>query len=190
MKDCFASKNLYQLFATIAIAVASLGIAKSANSQSVLFTETSIASSNPTAKDTSSSLTEVDALPDAPAPQNEMDAQDQETSHQTQTKINTIPLLPPKFVSGTMLTAHDKWEIYYHKTYSPAAVIYPLFGAGMKMANPKKEYPREWQDGMGAFGRTTATSSPSVRLGVRQISPHKYCSTKTLDTNVPRARTR
>jgi hypothetical protein len=55
--------------------------------------------------------------------------------------------------SGTPLTAQDKFEIYIHKAYSPAAVIYPLFGTGITMARPKKDYPEEWQDGMGAFGR-------------------------------------
>jgi len=87
-------------------------------------------------------------LPDAPSAQ-----VDQSTQQGDRVHINRIPLLSPRLISGTPLTAHDKFEIYIHKAYSPAAVIYPLFGAGITMARPKKDYPEEWQDGMGAFGR-------------------------------------
>lgn len=153
MKDRFASKNLNQLFATTAVAAASLGIVQAARAQNMVYQETALTTTSVIAKDTSSSLPTVDELPNAPSPQGAVDEEDQQATQQSQTNINAIPLLPPKLVSGTTLTAHDKWEIYYHRTYSPAAVIYPLFGAGIKMANPKKDYPREWQDGMGAFGR-------------------------------------
>jgi len=51
------------------------------------------------------------------------------------------------------MSMQDKFEIYIHKTYSPAALIFPLFSTGIKMANPNDKYPSAWQDGMGAFGR-------------------------------------
>jgi hypothetical protein len=57
------------------------------------------------------------------------------------------------FLSVTPLTAHDKFEIYIHKAYSPAAVIYPLFSTGITMAKPKTGYHDEWKDGMGWDGR-------------------------------------
>ncbi|GGH00278.1 hypothetical protein GCM10011586_14820 [Silvibacterium dinghuense] len=123
--------------------------------QSTVSDGSSAADNNLIATEMPSSSIPADALPDAPMSQDQSSGQNQQAPQrdQTQTHINLIPLLPPKLVAGTTLTAHDKWEIYYHKTYSPAAVIYPLFGAGIKMANPKKGYPEEWQDGMGAFGR-------------------------------------
>jgi hypothetical protein len=113
----------------------------------------SIAGDDLIAKGISSSSIPVDTLPEAPMPQDHSPEQNQETPQRDRTHINPIPLLPPKLNSGTALTAHDKWEIYYHKTSSPAAMIYPLFGAGIQMANPKKNYPHEWQDGIGDFGR-------------------------------------
>jgi hypothetical protein len=95
-------------------------------------------------------------LPDAPSaqvdPSNEQ-SDEMPPKPRGQVRINPIPLLSPRLISGIPVTAHDKFEIYIHKAYSPAAVIYPLFGAGIKMARPNKDYPDEWQDGIGAFGR-------------------------------------
>lgn len=94
-------------------------------------------------------------LPDAPAPQaSQSQSQTAVPAKQNDhTRINTIALLSPRLINGQPLTVHDKFDIYIHKTYSPAAVIFPLIGSGLKMANPNQKYPREWQDGMGAFGR-------------------------------------
>ena len=97
----------------------------------------------------------AETLPDAPSAQIEA-SQQADTSvvkQKSETHINPISLLSPRLISGAPLTAQDKFEIYIHKTYSPAAVIYPLFGAGIKMARPNNKYPEEWQDGAGAFGR-------------------------------------
>lgn len=70
------------------------------------------------------------------------------------TPMNPDPLLLPILFAGTPpLSEGSKFHIYVHRTYSPAAVIFPLFGTGIRMANPKDEYPREWRDGLGAFGR-------------------------------------
>jgi hypothetical protein len=94
-------------------------------------------------------------LPDAPSPQANASQQGTQASLQEEdhTHINPIDLLSPRLTSGVPLSTHDKFEIYIHKTYSPAAVVFPLFATGIKMANPNDKYPREWQDGMGAFGR-------------------------------------
>lgn len=108
-----------------------------------------------TAADNGESSSSPD-LPDAPSaqaaqtPSSSVPAPKQSVDH---TRINPIALLSPRLINGQPLTAYDKLEIYIHKTYSPAAVIYPLFSAGIKMARPNQNYPPEWQDGMGAFGR-------------------------------------
>lgn len=97
----------------------------------------------------------AEPLPDAPSAEIETPQQAGASAakQKDETPINPISLLSPRLMSGTPLTPHDKVQIYIHKAYSPAAVIYPLFGAGIKMAKPNKDYPEDWQDGMGAFGR-------------------------------------
>jgi hypothetical protein len=120
------------------------------NLNSAAVTATSLLSS-----EMASTSINTETLPDAPSAQIETPQQagTPGAKQQDQTHINPIPLLSPGLRSGTSLTFQDKFSIYYHKTYSPAAVIFPLFGAGITMANPKKDYPKDWQDGMGAFGR-------------------------------------
>jgi len=155
MKKRIPRKYLSRVFATVALALAHHGIAEAQTlpPQSTVSNNSPMAGDDLIAKGMPSSSVTGDVLPDAPVPQNHNSEQDQEPPRRDQTHINPIPLLPPRLNSSTALTDHDKWEIYYHKTYSPAAMIYPLFGAGIQMANPKKNYPHEWQDGMGAFGR-------------------------------------
>ncbi len=131
-------------------------------------------------------------LPDAPDVQSD-------TNHQVvtaaakdgdHTQINYIPLLSPKLISGTALSAHDKFEIYIHKAYSPAAVIYPLFGTAIKMARPNTNYPEEWQDGMGAFGRnygnaiTQRTAKTTAEFGT-QVLLHEDPRYERSDTTNP-----
>lgn len=149
MKNCIPRKYLYRVVATVAVALAQRGIAEAQTvpPQSTVSSDSSVEGGDLIAKGVPASPIPADALPDAPMPQ------DHSPERDPRTHINPIALLPPRLTSGTVLTAHDKWEVYYHKTYSPAAMIYPLFGAGIQMANPKKNYPQEWQDGMGAFGR-------------------------------------
>jgi hypothetical protein len=110
---------------------------------------------HPVSSAVASTSVTAETLPDAPSAQISAAQQaDRSAAKQKdETHINPIPLLSPRLISGVPLTAHDKFEIYIHKTYSPAAVVYPLFGAGIRMARPNKNYPEEWQDGMGAFGR-------------------------------------
>jgi hypothetical protein len=108
--------------------------------------------SSPTSDGVSSSAAD---LPDAPSTQvaQEPSSSKPAPKQDDHTRLNPIALLSPRLINGQPMTAHDKFEIYIHKTYSPAAVIYPLFGTGIKMARPNQDYPPEWQDGMGAFGR-------------------------------------
>jgi hypothetical protein len=105
-------------------------------------------------------------LPDAPQPQHQSDAQSSSSSPQDQNSaILFLPVKSPRSPSFT-----DKFTIYAHQTFGPPAVIFPAFAAGMAMANPKKNYPREWQDGAGAFGRqygdsiATTTSERTARF--------------------------
>jgi hypothetical protein len=63
-----------------------------------------------------------------------------------------IALLPPA-ISHKCLRPKDKFEIYFHQSFGPQNFILPAFGAGYSMLNPPPHYPREWEDGGGAFGR-------------------------------------
>ena len=116
--------------------------------------------------DSSSSLPD---LPDSPEPQSEQSQSSAPLAKpEDHTHINPIALLSPHLIDGHPLTNHDKFEIYMHKTFSPAAVIFPLFGSAIKLADPNGNYPPEWQDGMGALGRNygnaiaTRTSSATA----------------------------
>jgi hypothetical protein len=60
--------------------------------------------------------------------------------------------IPPLLTRGR-LTLGEKFTIYTHRAFGPPALIFPAFGAGIRMANPPKNYPRDWIDGGGAFGR-------------------------------------
>ena len=77
-------------------------------------------------------------------------------------------LAPP--ISRKRLTTGDKLQIYTHQNFGPQNFILPAFGAGFSMLNPPRRYPREWEDGGGAFGRwygeqiATSTSSRTGRL--------------------------
>jgi len=55
--------------------------------------------------------------------------------------------------SGKPLTTEQKFKFYARQTFGPPAVIAPAFGAAIRMANPPSDYPRDWKDGGGAFGR-------------------------------------
>ena len=59
----------------------------------------------------------------------------------------------PALLTRKRLTLDDKFTIYAHQAFGPPALMFPAFGAGIRMANPPKNYPREWIDGGGAFGR-------------------------------------
>ena len=52
------------------------------------------------------------------------------------------------------LSARQKVGQYLTETYcNPAIVTAGALRAGIRMADPPKQYPREWRQGAGAFGR-------------------------------------
>jgi hypothetical protein len=146
-----------------------------------------LSDSSQRAETSSSSLAQVEVaissgsegLPDAPSAQIESqqkrDGSQPAPEKDDHTRINPMALLSPRLISGAPLTVHDKFDIYFHKTYSPAAVVYPLFSAGIRMARPNDKYPPEWQHGMGAFGRnygdTVArrTAKTTAELGTQLL---------------------
>jgi hypothetical protein len=155
MKSCTPRKCLCGRSVTVTVSVISCGLADAQDmaAQSTVNTSPPIAGGDSIMQEGSYSPAAEDALPDAPVSQDQSSEQEQQTSPRIPKAINRIAILPPRLNAGSALTDHDKWEIYYHRTYSPAAVIFPLFGSGIQMANPKKDYPADWKDGMGAFGR-------------------------------------
>jgi len=105
-------------------------------------------------------------LPDAPEAQEQSNSTGAASLPQDQN--SAVLFLPVK--SPRTLGFRDKFSIYAHQTFGPPAVIFPAFAAGMAMANPRKNYPREWKDGAGAFGRqygdsiVTVTSQRTARF--------------------------
>jgi hypothetical protein len=97
-------------------------------------------------------------LPDAPQPQDQSTPSSPSSTPQDQN--SALLFLPVK--SAHNLSFADKFTIYTHQTFGPPAVIFPAFAAGLAMANPKKNYPREWKDGAGAFGRQYGDSIATV----------------------------
>ena len=97
-------------------------------------------------------------LPDAPQAQGQSNLPS--SSSHPQDENSALLFLPVK--SPRTLSFGEKFTIYAHQTFGPPALIFPAFGAGMAMANPKKNYPREWKDGAGAFGRRYGDSIATV----------------------------
>jgi len=56
-------------------------------------------------------------------------------------------------MTNRRLDLGDKFTIYTHLTYGPPALVFPAFGAAIRMANPPSHYPHEWTDGAGAYAR-------------------------------------
>jgi len=159
MNDCTVSKLRRSVILGVAVTPlfsAVVAKAQPAPQQDITAAGSAATSSiPPRGSEVASTSVTAETLPDAPSAQIEapQQADPSAAKQKVETHINNIPLLSPRLISGTPLTAQDKFEIYIHKAYSPAAMIYPLFGAGIKMAKPDKNYPEDWQDGMGAFGR-------------------------------------
>jgi hypothetical protein len=97
------------------------------------------------------------ALPDAPSVQDAQNvSQPREAAPAAAASSSALqgPIGPvPPLWSSRSLTLHEKFTIYTHQAFGPPALIFPAFGAGIRMANPPKNYPRDWADGGGAFGR-------------------------------------
>jgi hypothetical protein len=91
--------------------------------------------------------------------------------------IGVIATLPPP-IDQKRLTPKDKFQIYIHQNYGPQNFILPAFSAGFAMLHPPSGYPREWEDGGGAFGRwygaqfVSSTSNRTGRL-LAQIAFHE-----------------
>ena len=128
------------------ILVASLILSASAVAQQIAdssSTEASLASS----------------LPDAPsflgaqdtAPQKE-EAQTPPNAPGTLGQMGFIGPVPPP-MTNARLTLDDKFRIYTHQTFGPPALVFPALGAALRMSNPPNNYPHDWTDGGGAFGR-------------------------------------
>jgi hypothetical protein len=89
-------------------------------------------------------------------------------SSRPQEEKSAVVFLP--VVTSQRLSFSDKFTIYAHQTFGPPALIFPAFSAGMGMANSKNNYPREWRNGAGAFGRlygdsiATATAERTARF--------------------------
>ena len=82
-------------------------------------------------------------LPDAPQPQ----------KPSAQEKRKGLPAILAPQMSLQPVSAADKWQLYVHQAFNPVAFLLPTFGVALTMANPPDNYPREWKDGAGAFGR-------------------------------------
>jgi hypothetical protein len=63
------------------------------------------------------------------------------------------PFYAPTATPGAPQTFHRRLIDYAVITFGPRALLTPAFGAAFSMLNPPSAYPREWRQGMGAFGR-------------------------------------
>jgi hypothetical protein len=63
------------------------------------------------------------------------------------------PFYAPIATPGVPHTFHQRLTDYAVITFGPRALVTPAFGAAFSMLNPPGAYPREWRQGMGAFGR-------------------------------------
>ena len=92
----------------------------------------------------------ADALPDAPEPQ-QSDAQTNTNPHKRATAPSIVS--SPAGVPVGKLGVGGKFSFYVKSEFGPAPLITPAFTAAYRMANPIDNYPRQWKDGAGAFGR-------------------------------------
>jgi hypothetical protein len=114
------------------------------------------------------------ALPDAPSFQGTQntvlqkdEAQAPQNAHGTMGPIGPIGPVPPP-MTNARLTLDDKFRIYMHQTFGPPAFAFPALGAALRMSNPPNNYPHDWTDGGGAFGRiygSTLATQTSKRTG-------------------------
>jgi hypothetical protein len=116
-------------------------------------------SSSPVSSTTSSSTaspsrpSSAAALPDAPQPQVPEQSKNRESWISKISASGRIPALLAPQMTEERVTAKDKLTIYVHQAFNPVALLPPLFGTGVGMANPPNHYPHEWRAGPGAVGR-------------------------------------
>ena len=105
-------------------------------------------------------------LPDVPEAQ---DLKSDSSSLSNPQDQNSALLFMP-VENSQRLSFSEKFAIYAHQTFGPPALIFPAFGAGIGIANPRNHYPREWSQGAGAYGRlygdalATAASTRTARF--------------------------
>jgi hypothetical protein len=79
------------------------------------------------------------------------------------------PFFAP-IASSTPQTLEQKFMDYALITFAPRSLIAPALGSAINMLDPPKNYPRDWKDGAGAFGRNygshlaTRTSEQTARF--------------------------
>ncbi len=71
------------------------------------------------------------------------------------TTTNLLPErpLPDSPQPDDQLTLGERFHLEVHTTVGPRAFILPAFESGITMAHPPDNYPHDWSDGPGAFGR-------------------------------------
>ena len=68
------------------------------------------------------------------------------------------PFFAPVAISGVPQTFHQRFTDYAVVTFGPRAVLTPTIGAAISMLHRPAAYPRDWKDGMGAYGRIYGSS--------------------------------
>ncbi len=71
------------------------------------------------------------------------------------------PFFAPVALSGVPQTLHQRFTDYAIVTFGPRAVLTPAIGAAFSMLHRPAAYPRDWKDGMGAYGRIYGSSIAS-----------------------------
>lgn len=98
----------------------------------------------------------VSTLPDAPSflvAQNPASQKEEAQEHpKDQGTLGPMGPVPPP-MTNARLTLDDKFRIYTHQTFGPPAFVFPAIGAAFRLSNPPTNYPHDWTDGGGAFGR-------------------------------------
>jgi hypothetical protein len=80
------------------------------------------------------------------------------------------PFFAPVAVSRAPQTFHRRLMDYAVVAFGPRALFTPALGSAFSMLHPPSEYPRDWRQGMGAFGRiygsriATHTSEQTARF--------------------------
>ena len=96
--------------------------------------------------------------------------------------MGPVPLLPQSF--------HDRFMAYSVTTVGPRALFVPAFPAAIRMANPRKNDPREWRQGAQAFGRNygdqlaTASAFETGRFAVGAALHEDFRYHPSSSTNV------